>query len=154
MKTYLELEGKLDQNLNPSPISLDPLNPTQTPCKERFQNNWKEEEIDSHKETQSKGGGQAQFWQCNCTTSPNKPWGPNEFQRSEVLARKHARKWPPTIRKHPRSCQYPLVQSKKDWPIPPTNSTITATNSKPPIKIECWEQDQPTPSATAPSKPE
>ena len=29
-----------------------------------------------------------------------------------------------------------LFELMKDWPIPPTNNTLTATSSKPPIKIE------------------
>ena len=43
-----------------------------------------------------------------------------------------------------------LFELRKDWPNPPTNNTVTATNSKPPIKIEPQEPDQPPPSATAP----
>ena len=43
-----------------------------------------------------------------------------------------------------------LFEARKDWPIPPTNNTVTATNPKPPTKIEPQEQDQLTPSATAP----
>ena len=46
-----------------------------------------------------------------------------------------------------------LFELSKDWPIPPTNNTVTATNPKPHIKIECQEQDQPPPSTRAP-KPE
>ena len=45
-----------------------------------------------------------------------------------------------------------LFQLRKDWLIPPTNNTITATNSKLPIKIEPQEKEQPTLSATAPQK--
>ena len=41
---------------------------------------------------------------------------------------------------------------RKDWLIPPTNNTITATNSKLPINIEPQEQEQPTLSATAAQK--
>ena len=47
-----------------------------------------------------------------------------------------------------------LFELRKDWPIPSTNNTFTATNSKLPIKIEPQQQDQPTPSATAPPKQE
>ena len=46
-----------------------------------------------------------------------------------------------------------LFELRKDWPIPPTNNTVTATNPKLPVKIESQEQNQPTPSTTAP-KPE
>ena len=46
-----------------------------------------------------------------------------------------------------------LFELRKDWSIPPTNNTTTATNPKLPIKIEPQEQDQSTPSATSP-KPE
>ena len=46
-----------------------------------------------------------------------------------------------------------LFEPRKDWPIPPTNNTVTATNPKPPIKIESQEQDQPATTTTAP-KPE
>ena len=46
-----------------------------------------------------------------------------------------------------------LFELRKDWPIPTTNNTVTATNPKLPIKIEPQEQDQPTHSTTAP-KPE
>ena len=38
-----------------------------------------------------------------------------------------------------------LFELRKDWPISPTNNTMTATNPKPPIKMEPQEQDQPTP---------
>ena len=47
-----------------------------------------------------------------------------------------------------------LLEMRKDWPIPPTNNTVTATSSKPPIKIELQAQKQPTPSAAAPLKAE
>ena len=46
-----------------------------------------------------------------------------------------------------------LFELKKDWPILPTNNTVTATNPKPHIKTEPQEQNQPTSSTTAP-KPE
>ena len=46
-----------------------------------------------------------------------------------------------------------LFELRKDWPIPPTNNTTTAT-SKPPIKIEPQAQEQPNCSATAPQKVE
>ena len=46
-----------------------------------------------------------------------------------------------------------LFELRKDLPIPPTNNTVTATNSKLPIKIEPQEQDLPASSTTAP-KPE
>ena len=42
-----------------------------------------------------------------------------------------------------------LFELRKDWPIPPTNNTVTATSSKPPIKIEPQAQEQATPSAAA-----
>ena len=70
---------------------------------------------------------------------------------------------PPTIRKCPSLHYTPwpkagkmsrnLFELRKDWPVPPTNNTATTTNPKLPIKIEPQEQDQPTPSVTAP-KPE
>ena len=47
-----------------------------------------------------------------------------------------------------------LFDLREDWPIPPTNNIITATNSKLPIKIEPQEQEQPNPSATVPPKAE
>ena len=47
-----------------------------------------------------------------------------------------------------------LFELRKDWPIPPTNNTITASTSKPPIKIEFQAQEQPTPSATVLQKVE
>ena len=43
-----------------------------------------------------------------------------------------------------------LLELRKDWPIPPTNSTMAATNPKLPIKIEPQEPEQPTLSPTAP----
>ena len=46
-----------------------------------------------------------------------------------------------------------LFELRKDWPILPTNNTMTVTNPKLPIKIEPQEQDQPIPNATTP-KPE
>ena len=33
-------------------------------------------------------------------------------------------------------CLATFFELRKDWPIPPTNNTMIATNSKPPIKIE------------------
>ena len=47
-----------------------------------------------------------------------------------------------------------LFELRKDWPAPPTNNTVTATSSKPPINIEPQAQEQPTPSAAAPPKAE
>ena len=47
-----------------------------------------------------------------------------------------------------------LFELRKDCPIPPTNNTVTATSSKPPIKIEPQAQEQPIPSAATPSKAE
>ena len=46
-----------------------------------------------------------------------------------------------------------LFELRKDWPIPPTNNAITTTNPKPPVKIKPQEPDQPNPNAPAP-KPE
>ena len=44
-----------------------------------------------------------------------------------------------------------LFQLRKDLLIPPTNNTVTATSSKPPIEIEPQVQEQPSPSvATSP----
>ena len=43
-----------------------------------------------------------------------------------------------------------LFELRKDWPIPSTNNTMTATNPKPPVKIEPQEPDQPNPNASAP----
>ena len=47
-----------------------------------------------------------------------------------------------------------LFELRKDLPNPPANNTITAKNSKLPIKIESQEPEQQTPSATAPPKSE
>ena len=47
-----------------------------------------------------------------------------------------------------------LFKLRKDWLIPPTNNTATATISKPPTKIEAQAQEQPTPNTTAPPKAE
>ena len=38
-----------------------------------------------------------------------------------------------------------LLELKKDWPIPSSDNTMNATNSKLPIKIKPQGQDQPTP---------
>ena len=38
-----------------------------------------------------------------------------------------------------------LFELRKDWPIPPANNILTATNPKLPIKIEPQEPDQPPP---------
>ena len=43
-----------------------------------------------------------------------------------------------------------LFELRKDWPIPPTNNTVTDTNPKLPIKIEPQEPNQQTSSTTAP----
>ena len=43
-----------------------------------------------------------------------------------------------------------LFELRKDWLIPPTNNTVTATSSKPPITIEPQGQEQPSPSTAAP----
>ena len=43
-----------------------------------------------------------------------------------------------------------LFELRKDWPIPPTNNTVTATNHKLPIKIKPQEPDQQTFNTTAP----
>ena len=47
-----------------------------------------------------------------------------------------------------------LFKLRKDWPIPPTNNTATATISKPPTEIEPQAQEQLPPSTTAPPKAE
>ena len=44
-----------------------------------------------------------------------------------------------------------LFELKKDWPIPPTNNTMTATNPKLPKKIEPQEPNQQISSTTAPT---
>ena len=44
-----------------------------------------------------------------------------------------------------------LFELRKDWPIPPTNNTMT--NPKPPVKIEPHDPDQQNPSTTV-TKPE
>ena len=38
-----------------------------------------------------------------------------------------------------------LFELRKDWPIPPTNNTMTDTNPKPPVKVEPQEPKQQTP---------
>ena len=43
-----------------------------------------------------------------------------------------------------------LFELRKDWPIPPTNNTITAMNPKLPVKIKPQEPDQPKPNAPTP----
>ena len=58
-----------------------------------------------------------------------------------------------TPRPEARKMSGNLFELRKDWSIPLANNTVTATNPKLPIKIEPQEQDQPTPSTTAP-KPE
>ena len=47
-----------------------------------------------------------------------------------------------------------LFELRKDWLIPSTNNTVTATSSKPPVKIEPQAQEQPTPSVAALPKAE
>ena len=47
-----------------------------------------------------------------------------------------------------------LFELRKDWSMPPTNNTVTATSSKPPIKIEPQAQEQLNPSKAAPPKAE
>ena len=47
-----------------------------------------------------------------------------------------------------------LFELRKDWPIPPTNNSVNATNSIPPIEIEPRPQEQPTPSPAPPPKAE
>ena len=47
-----------------------------------------------------------------------------------------------------------LFELRKDWLIPPTKNTTTATTSKPAIKIKPWAQEQPIPIATALQKVE
>ena len=47
-----------------------------------------------------------------------------------------------------------LFELRKDWLIPPTDNTVTATISKLPIKIEPQAREQPTPTAAAPLKAE
>ena len=47
-----------------------------------------------------------------------------------------------------------LFKMRKDWLIPPTTNTVTATSSKTPIKIEPQAQEQLTPSAAPPPKAE
>ena len=42
-----------------------------------------------------------------------------------------------------------LFELQKDWPFPPTNNTVTPTNSKSPTKIEPQAQEQSIPSAAA-----
>ena len=79
MKTYPELKGKLGPKLQSQSNQFRPPQPDTNPyVRERFQSTQKEEEIDSHKEIQSKGGVQVQSWQCNHTTTPNKPCSPKE----------------------------------------------------------------------------
>ena len=47
-----------------------------------------------------------------------------------------------------------LFELRKVWLIPPTNNTVTATSSKPPINIEPQTQELPTPSVAALPKAE
>ena len=47
-----------------------------------------------------------------------------------------------------------LFEIRKDWLIPPTNNTVTATSSTPPINIEPQAQEQLNTSAAALPKAE
>ena len=92
-------------------------------------------------------------------TAPNAPTN----SRDQNLHQKVLQKTTPN---HPKISQFVLAphgpkqkkcqetsELRKDWPIPPTNNTTTATSNLP-IKIEPQAQEQPNPSATAPQKAE
>ena len=97
-------------------------------------------------------------------TTCNNIQSPNQSRKSKIFTRRYFREQPPPLENisvH-GSTPWPkagkmsgnLFKLRKDWSIPPTNNTTTATIPKPPIKIEPQAQEQPTISSTVAPKAE
>ena len=163
MKTYLELEGKLGPKPQPQSNQFRPPQPNTNPhLRKGSKAMEKRKRLIPTKKYKVKVVARPD--PSSVTAQP-----PQTNAKAPVISesQKPSTSEKPliiTIRKCPSlhdSTPWPeagkmsgnLFELRKDWPIPPTNNTMTTTNPKLPIKIEPQEQGQPTPSTTAP-KPE
>ena len=142
IKTYLELEGKLGPKpQSQSNQSKSPLPNTNPQVRKEFKVTDKRKRLIPTKKYKVKvvarpdpGNVTMQLPQTNVKAPVN-----SESQKPLTLANN-----PPPLEDAPVHASTPwpkagkmsvnLFKLRKDWPIPSTNNTVTATNPKPPVK--------------------
>ena len=161
MKTYLELEGKLGPKPQPQSNQFRPPQPNTNPHV-RIESKATEKRKRLIPTKKYKVKVVARPDPSSATMQPTQT-KTKSLVISESQKPSTSENNPPPLENAPVHASTPwpeagkmpgnLIELRKDWPIPPTNNSVTATNPKLPIKIEPQEQDQPTPNTTAP-KPE
>ena len=158
MKTYLKLEGKLGPKPQPQSNQFRPPQPNTNP-QVRKESKVREKRKRLIPTMKYKAKVVARPDPINVTVQPPKTNSnaPVNFENQKPSTSENN---PPLLENTPLHTITPWPEAgkmsghpfelRKDWPIPPTNNTMTTTNPKFPIKIEPQEQDQPTPSTTAP----
>ena len=165
MKTYLELEGKLGAKPQPQSDQFRPAQPDTNPHVRK----------DSKATEKRKRLIPARKYKVKVVASPDSTNVTMQSLLTNPKAPVNSEGQKPSTEGTPENNPLPLENTpvctttlwpkagkmsgnlfelRKDWPIPPTNNSVAATNLKPPIKIEPQVQEQLTPSAAAPPKPE
>ena len=158
MKPCLELEGKLGPKPQPQSNQFRPPQPdTNSQVRKESKATEKRKRLIPTKKYKVKvvprpdpSNATTQLPQTNAKAPVN-----SESQKPPTSENK-----PPTLENAPVHASTPwpkagkmsgnIFELKKDWPIPPTSNTVTATNPILPVKVEPQEPDQPTPSTPVP----
>ena len=159
MKTYLELEGKLGPKPQSQSNQLRPPQPNTNPQVR------KESKVTEKRKRLTP----AKKYKVKVVTRPDKQTKQPPKTNAQVPVNSKSQNPltsennPPQLEKAPVYASTPwpeagkmygnLFELRKNWPLPPANNTMTATDPKLPVKIEPQYPDQQNPSATTP-KPE
>ena len=160
MKTYFELEGKLGPKPQPQFKQFRPLQPDTNPhIRKKSKATKKRKRLIPTKKYKVKVVARPNS---NNTTVPPPQANlkaPVHSEGQKPLPENTPENNPPPLEDAPVCPSTPwlkagkmsgnLFELRKDWPILPTNNVITATNSKPSIKVEPQGQEPLTPSVTA-----
>ena len=165
MKTYLELEGKLEPKLQPQSNQLRFAQPDANPhVRKDSKSTEKRKRLIPTKKYKVKVVAMPDS--SNVTAQPplTNPKATVNSEGQKPLSEDIPENNPPPIENIPVCTSTPWPEAgkmsgnpfelRKDWLIPPTNNIVTTTSSKPPIKIEPQAQEQPIPSAAPPPKAE
>ena len=165
MKTYLELEGKLGPKPQPQSDQFRPAQPdTNLHIRKDSKATEKRRRLIPTKKYKMKVITRPNSNNANMQPSLTSPKAPVTSERQKLLPESTPENNPPPLESIPVCASTPwpkagkmsgnLFELRKDWPIPPTNNTVTATSSISPIKIEPQAQEQPTSSVAALPKAE
>ena len=165
MKTYLELEGKLGPKLQPQSNQSRPTQPDTNPSvREETKATEKRKRLIPTKKYKMKVVARPNSRSSNVTVQPPQtaPNAPTNSEGQNPSLEGTSENNPPPLKNIAVHTGTPwpkagkmsgnLFELGKDWPIPSTYDTTTATTSRPPIKVEPQAQEQPTPNTRAPQK--